>query len=50
MALRYAYANQRIFTEVCSHSYALDEVDTAIKATAGRAVEGAIHVTVDPWK
>jgi threonine dehydrogenase-like Zn-dependent dehydrogenase len=50
MALRYTYANQPIFTEVCSHSYGLEQVDTAIKATAGREVEGAIHVTVDPWK
>jgi threonine dehydrogenase-like Zn-dependent dehydrogenase len=49
MALRYAYANQRMFAEVCSHSYALEQVDMAIKATAGREVEGAIHVTVDPW-
>jgi threonine dehydrogenase-like Zn-dependent dehydrogenase len=36
--------------EVCSHDFGLDDVDLAIKATAGKAVEGAIHVTVDPWR
>ncbi len=35
---------------VCSHDFGLDEVDLAIKATAGREIEGAIHVTVDPWR
>jgi threonine dehydrogenase-like Zn-dependent dehydrogenase len=35
---------------VCSHDFALDEVDLAIKATAGREIAGAVHVTVDPWR
>lgn len=35
---------------VCSHDYGLEDVHTAIMATAGREVEGAIHVTVDPWR
>lgn len=34
---------------LCSHDYGLDGVHTAIMATAGRAVDGAIHVTVSPW-
>jgi len=36
--------------EVCSHDFDLDKVDLAIKATAGKVIAGAIHVTVDPWK
>lgn len=36
--------------QLCSHDYGLDQVHTAILATAGRADAGAIHVTVDPWR
>ncbi|HVW70658.1 MAG TPA: zinc-binding dehydrogenase [Steroidobacteraceae bacterium] len=49
LALKYLYARQDTFRTLCSHSYPLKDVDTAIRATAGRGVEGAIHVTVDPW-
>jgi len=35
---------------LCSHDFGLDGVHDAILATAGRGVEGAIHVTVSPWK
>lgn len=34
---------------VCSHDFPLDQTDLAIKATAGREIEGAVHVTVNPW-
>lgn len=50
MALRYVNAERQRFEALCSHTFALEAVDTAIKATAGREVEGAIHVTVDPWR
>lgn len=36
--------------KLCSHDFGLDEVHDAILATAGRGIEGAIHVTVSPWK
>jgi threonine dehydrogenase-like Zn-dependent dehydrogenase len=36
--------------QLCSHDYGLDGVHTAIMATAGREVEGAIHVTVSPQR
>jgi threonine dehydrogenase-like Zn-dependent dehydrogenase len=34
--------------KLCSHNFGLDRVHEAILATAGRGVEGAIHVTVSP--
>jgi threonine dehydrogenase-like Zn-dependent dehydrogenase len=36
--------------KLCSHDLRLDEVHDAILATAGRGIEGAIHVTVSPHK
>lgn len=49
-ALRIITSGKYPLEKMCTHSFSLDEVDLAIKATAGREVEGAIHVTVDPWK
>ncbi len=50
MALQYLAASKLPVGEVCSHDFGLDQVHEAILATAGRGVEGAIHVTVDPWR
>lgn len=49
MALRYIDKHRESLLALCSHSYPLGEVDRAIKATAGREVGDAIHVTVEPW-
>lgn len=35
---------------MCSHDFGLRDVHEAILATAGRSVDGALHVTVNPWK
>lgn len=50
LALRYIASGRWPLKDMCSHEFALDEVDAAIKATAGVGVEGAIHVTVNPWR
>ncbi len=50
LALAYIGSGRYPIEEVCSHDFGLEEVDTAILATAGKAVAGAIHVTVSPWK
>ena len=54
LALRYIAAALRSdshpIMDVCSHDFPLNEVHTAILATAGREVPDAIHVTVDPWR
>lgn len=50
MALQYMALGRYPVAEVCSHDFPLAETHTAILATAGREVEGAIHVTVDPWR
>lgn len=50
IALRLIASGQWPVAELCSHDYGLEDVHTAIMATAGREVAGAIHVTVSPWK
>ena len=50
MALRSLAASTLPVAEVCSHTFGLSEVHEAIRATAGRDIPDAIHVTVDPWR
>lgn len=50
LALRYISSGKYPLQAMCSHDFGLDEVDAALKATAGREIAGAIHVTVDPWR
>ena len=49
-ALRIITSRRFPLEKMCTHTFGLDDVDLAIKATAGREVEGAIHCIVDPWK
>lgn len=48
-ALRIITSRKFPLEKMVTHRFGLDQVDTAIKATAGKEVEGAIHVVVDPW-
>lgn len=49
-ALRIINSRRFPLEKMCTHTFALGEVDRAIKATAGREVAGAIHCIVDPWR
>jgi hypothetical protein len=35
---------------VCTHVFALGEVDQALHTVGGEGEPGAIHVAVDPWR
>jgi len=50
IALRLIASERWPVEALCSHDYGLEDVHKAVMATAGREVEGAIHVTVSPWK
>ena len=50
LVLSYIASGKYPLNEMCSHDFGLSQVDEAIKATAGKEIEGAIHVTVNPWK
>ena len=50
LALSYIASGKYPLAEMCSHDFGLSQVDEAIKATAGKEIVGAIHVTVNPWK
>jgi threonine dehydrogenase-like Zn-dependent dehydrogenase len=49
-ALTYIASGRLPLDELCSHDFGLDQVDLAIKATAGRVINDAIHVTVSPHR
>lgn len=50
LALQIIASGRWPLEKVCSHDFGLKDAHTAIMATAGRDVPGAIHVTVNPWK
>jgi len=47
-ALDYLDVERTRLRALCSHRFGLEDVDKAIRATAGQGVEGAIHVNVTP--
>jgi threonine dehydrogenase-like Zn-dependent dehydrogenase len=48
LALRIIASGKHPLGKMCTHQYALDEVDEALKTVGGEGVPGAIHVTVTP--
>jgi threonine dehydrogenase-like Zn-dependent dehydrogenase len=49
LALGAIAANQHNVRELSTHTFALAEVDTALKTLVGKGAEDAVHCTVDPW-
>ncbi len=49
IALQIIGSGQWPIDKLCSHDFGLDAVHEAVLATAGRGIQGAIHVTVNPW-
>jgi threonine dehydrogenase-like Zn-dependent dehydrogenase len=49
MALHVMASGKYPVHEVTSHRFALDEVDAAIRSTAGQGAPDTVHVSVDPW-
>jgi len=49
-ALRIITSRRFPLERMCTHTLGLEEVDLAIKATAGREIRDAVHVIVDPWR
>jgi threonine dehydrogenase-like Zn-dependent dehydrogenase len=50
LALQWIASGKYPLGEMCTHQYALREVDDALKTTGGAGSPGAIHVTVLPWR
>lgn len=48
LALKYIGSGKYPIAEICSHDFPLTDVHAAIRATAGKDVADAIHVTVSP--
>jgi threonine dehydrogenase-like Zn-dependent dehydrogenase len=49
LALKMLASGRLPLDAICSHDFPLDQTHQAILATAGREIEGAVHVTVNPW-
>lgn len=49
LALRIIASGKYPLGEMCTHQYALGEVDQALKTLGGEGAPWAVHVTVAPW-
>ena len=47
--LRVEATGKYLLSELCTHSYGLQDVGLAIRTVAGDGVPGGIHVSVLPW-
>lgn len=48
-ALQFIASGKFPLNEICTHKFALSEVDLALKTVGGVGRPGAIHCTIDPW-
>jgi threonine dehydrogenase-like Zn-dependent dehydrogenase len=49
LALQLIAANRNNVTAMSTHTFALAETDLALRSLVGKGVDGAVHMTVDPW-
>jgi threonine dehydrogenase-like Zn-dependent dehydrogenase len=50
LSLRYIGSRKFPLELMCTHSFGLRDVHTAITSVGGKGVPGVVHATVDPWK
>lgn len=50
LALQLIAANRHQVTQMSTHTFGLFDTDLALRTLRGEGVEGAIHMTIDPWK
>ncbi|BAO92178.1 zinc-dependent alcohol dehydrogenase [Caballeronia cordobensis] len=50
LALQLIAANRHDVTRMSTHTFGLGDTDLALRTLHGEGVEGAIHMTIDPWK
>src|SRR5690606_34911362 len=49
LALQLIAGNRHHVTSMSSHAFGLDDTDLALRSLAGKGVENAIHMVIDPW-
>lgn len=50
MAIQIIASGKYPLDEMCTHVFALEEVDQALHTVGGKGLPGAIHCAVDPWR
>lgn len=49
LALQLIAGNRHNVTSMSSHLFGLEDTDLALRSLAGKGVENAIHMVIDPW-
>ena len=50
LALGMIASNRHGVCELSTHTFALEDTDSALRTLVGQGVESAVHCTVDPWR
>ncbi|OVZ55133.1 alcohol dehydrogenase [Pigmentiphaga sp. NML080357] len=49
LALQLIAGDRHGVRQMSTHAFGLEDTDLALRSLAGQGVEGAIHMTIDPW-